>query len=418
MLLASCPPVISRDYLIGLAGLGRLMETTDISVLGPELEARVARDPADASAMLDIATLCFLTQNEANVPFALQYQARALELQQVYRLPPPAHADLRLLVVMAPGDNTSNTPVDCLVENSGVDLAWLYVRPGQPLPSLPPHDVAFVAIGESPDNHPLLESLAAAAPFTTRPILNRPDRIIRTLRDRAAALLKEHPGVLMPPTVRAPRTTLQAIGRKGASLREIKGVDRFPVIVRPVESQGGKQLDKVDGAEELTAYLARVPATEFFVAPFIDYRAADGQFRKLRVALVDGHPFPVHMGISDHWMIHYVNAGMDKSAAKRREEEAFFATFDHEFASAHGAALRGIHEALGLDYVTIDCAVAPDGSLLVFEVDNAAIVHDLDDPALYPYKRPAMHRIFDAFRRMLRARATSAAGVPGSSHPR
>jgi glutathione synthase/RimK-type ligase-like ATP-grasp enzyme len=399
--------------VIGLAGLGRLMEAgNDISVLGPQLEARVANDPADAGAMLDIATLCFLTQNPDNVPFALQYQSRALKLQQVYRLPAPSNPALRLLVIMAPGDNTSNTPVDCLLERSDIEITLLYALDGQPLSaSLPDHDVVFVAVGESKANHVLLQSLDALRSRTNKAIINAPEHIVRTLRDDAADRLGSIPGVLMPPTVRVARSTLQAVGRSAASLRDIRGIGQFPVIVRPVDSQGGKQLAKVDSPAELAAYLGEVNAIDFFLSSFVDYRSADGQFRKCRVVLVDGRPFAVHMGISDHWMIHYVNAGMSQSADKRRDEQVFFETFDRDFAVRHATSLAAIHERLGLEYVTLDCADAPDGRLLVFEVDNAAIVHDLDDSQLYPYKRPAMQRVFEAFRAMLMARTQTPSGT-------
>jgi hypothetical protein len=115
------------------------------------------------------------------------------------------------------------------------------------------------------------------------------------------------------------------------------------------------------------------------------------------------------MGISSQWMIHYVNAAMDESAEKRSEEERFFQTFDVEFATKHKQSLDAIGERVGLDFFSIDCAEMPDGKLLVFEVDNAGIVHDFDDPKLFPYKRPAMRRVFDAFRALLAARASNAA---------
>ena len=72
-------------------------------------------------------------------------------------------------------------------------------------------------------------------------------------------------------------------------------------------------------------------------------------------------------------------------------------------------ALAGIAERIGLDYFTIDCAETRDGSLLVFEADNTAIVHDMDPPELFPYKAPQMRKVFDAFAAMLdrRARATA-----------
>ena len=67
--------------------------------------------------------------------------------------------------------------------------------------------------------------------------------------------------------------------------------------------------------------------------------------------------------------------------------------------------LAAIAGAIGLDYFSIDCAEAKDGRLLVFEADTAAIIHSMDPPDLYPYKRPAMQSCYDAFAAMLRDRA-------------
>ena len=205
------------------------------------------------------------------------------------------------------------------------------------------------------------------------------------------------------------------IARGSQRLDVVLPKGRFPVIARPLDSQGGKDLEKIDGAEGLSAYLDRVQGDAFFISNFIDYRAADGQFRKLRVVLVDGRPFAGHMGVSSDWMIHYVNAGMHESAEKRSEEERFFATFDEGLAMRHKESLAAICERVGLDYFSIDCAEMPDGRLLVFEIDNAGIVHDFDDPAVFPYKPPAMRKVFDAFRAMLADRAARSTAVAGAA---
>jgi len=81
------------------------------------------------------------------------------------------------------------------------------------------------------------------------------------------------------------------------------------------------------------------------------------------------------------------------------------ATFDTEFAPRHQAAFAALHERLGLDYFGIDSAETADGRLLVFEVDVAMIVHDMDPPDLFPYKQPQMTKVFEAFQAMLRRRA-------------
>ena len=190
----------------------------------------------------------------------------------------------------------------------------------------------------------------------------------------------------------------------------------FPIIVRPVGSHAGKGLERVDDPAALAAYLAEAPTELFYVSPFVDYASPDGRFRKYRVVLFDGRPYLAHMAVGDRWMVHYLNAGMDQDPAKRAEEAAAMDGFDQGFARRHAAALAAMHARLGLDLFAIDCAEAPDGSLLVFEADVAMVVHDLDPADLYPYKKPQMRRLFDAFEGFLRARLTGqspAASKPG-----
>ena len=78
------------------------------------------------------------------------------------------------------------------------------------------------------------------------------------------------------------------------------------------------------------------------------------------------------------------------------------AEFDYDFAVRHEIALHAIAERIGLDYVTVDCGETLDGELLVFEAGNGMIVHAMDPPDLFPYKRPQMDKVFAAFAAMLR----------------
>jgi hypothetical protein len=111
------------------------------------------------------------------------------------------------------------------------------------------------------------------------------------------------------------------------------------------------------------------------------------------------------MAISEHWMIHYLNADMTGSAEKRAEEARFMAGFDQDFAIRHATALRAIAERIALDYIPFDCGETRDGKLLVFESGTNMVVHAMDSPDLFPYKRPQMDKVFGAFRAMLRDRA-------------
>ena len=60
-----------------------------------------------------------------------------------------------------------------------------------------------------------------------------------------------------------------------------------------------------------------------------------------------------------------------------------------------------------LDYFIIDCAETRDGSLLIFEADSTAVVHNMDPPAIFPYKPPQMRKIFAAFSAMLERRVAA-----------
>ncbi|WP_208023750.1 ATP-grasp domain-containing protein [Duganella aquatilis] len=371
--------------LIGMAPpMRRAMQGRDMGPLAAALLRRVRDHPDDANGLLDAAAvLQLLGQPDA----AMLLQQRALDLQTSYSLPAET-PEMVLLVIMGPGELMWNTPVELLLEGAGVSLELLYLTAHHPWPeTVPQHDAMLVAMAESDANRPLLRRLAEATPDWPRAVINAPERIAALSRDSVSALLAGADGVVMPPTW---RTAREAVRDEG-----------YPQIIRPTDSHAGRDLALLTHGGELRQYLAQVDAAEFYLSPFIDYRSADGLYRKYRVALIDGRPFISHMGISSHWMIHYLNAGMEHSAAKRAEEAERMHDFDSGFAQRHALALQQIHQRAGLDYLTIDCAETADGQLLVFEIGTAMAVHAMDDEQLFPYKQPAMRKLFAAFRQML-----------------
>ncbi|MEI6415018.1 MAG: hypothetical protein WCP34_12270, partial [Pseudomonadota bacterium] len=288
-----------------------------------------------------------------------------------------------------------------LLEDSDIDLDFYYVSSGVPLAfPIPEHDALIVGMGVSDQNRNLLASLEQALVQWPKPVINAPHHIPTTERNLASVLLQNVPGLVIAPTLRIPRPVLQSLATDDDGLRVMfEGFD-FPIIVRPVISHGGHGLEKIECSGEIPAYLSKVDEPEFFLSQYFDYRSQDGLFRKFRVVLIDGVAFAYHMAVSSRWMIHYVNAGMYEDAGKRAEEASFMAHFD-DFVQRHQAALKAIHERTNLDYVCIDCAETPDGQLLVFEIDHAMVVHDMDPEDLFPYKRPAIQKIQQAFRDFL-----------------
>ena len=401
-------PALTPPPIKGTAALAHRAYATDGL---PELLAflsRPAATEAEAAALAYDSALAHQLRFRPKQARALQAQAldRARLFRVSERFVPPGARPLRLLALMAPGDLMVNTPLDFITAHLDVRLDLMFVVPGKPLPErMPDHDVAYFAVSESdPATLARLAPLFAAWP---RPVLNDPTRVARLTRDGVAAGLSGVPGVLTPRIVAVSRDELAGRVRAGAPIsRLLPGCD-FPVLLRPVGSHAGQDLEFLDGRDSLALYLAETATERFFLANFIDYRGADGLFRKYRVVFIAGQPFLCHMAASEHWMVHYLNAGMSENDDRRALEAEAFAEFDTGFAVRHRAALAAIDAWVGLEYHQIDCAEMPDGRLLLFEADTAAIIHTMDPPDLFPYKPPRMLRVMRAFGDMLRQRAAA-----------
>jgi glutathione synthase/RimK-type ligase-like ATP-grasp enzyme len=389
-------------HQIGIAALLQAAYMgVDLKPLGTELIAHLGANPDDANAMMDLSIILQLLGNDDS---AIVTQAEAIRMQQLYHLPTARGNDvkLRLLAIMIAGDFMANTPLEFMLGNSDVALDVMYISPDRPMPAvLPPHDVLFIAVGESDQSRALLRSLAGFARSWKGALVNAPDKCMQLSRDRVAILLQSQPGLCMPVTVRVERAAMAQIASGAKAAMDLLGDGDFPLIVRPVGSHAGKGLERIDSFGALPAYLEQHKDDAFYISRFVDYRNADGQFRKYRIALIEGRPYLCHMAISDNWMIHYLNAGMSESAAKRAEEAAVMISFDDKFALRHRAAFDLIQQRFGLDYLAMDCSETEDGELLIFEIDTSMIVHAIDPVDVFPYKQPQMRKVFDAFRTML-----------------
>lgn len=391
--------------LLGLAPLMRMaLSGADLMPLKKELIARATAHADDANSMLDLSIVLQLMMQH---DLAMGVQAQALQMQQLYHLPTSCEASgLRILVIMGPGNLMANAPLDCLLEGSDVDVYILYISLGLASPKwIPEHDLLFCAVNQSEYNDPLLQHMEKILVEWPRPVVNAPAAIRRMSRDGAWAWLKSLPGLIMPQTVRIERTGLEQLARGETSLNCLLESAIFPIILRPVDSHAGHSLVKCESPADIITYLNTQTEAIFYLAPFVDYRSADGQYRKYRIMLVDGKPYACHLAISDDWMIHYLNAGMEDSAQKRAEEASFMADFDEGFARRHAETFQALADQVGLAYFGIDCAETPNGKLLAFEVDVGMVVHDMDPIDLYPYKKPQMQKVFAAFRQMLERHA-------------
>ncbi len=283
------------------------------------------------------------------------------------RAPP----DRSVLMLAVPGDFQSNLPLDRLFDD-GTALHTLWIAdpeavlrdPAGAVPArLPPIDCVFIAVAEDARHRRALRAADALAAVLGKPTINQGARIAALSRSGMANLLHDASDVVVPSHHEVAH---------GAALPIA-----FPAIIRPLGSHAGHGLRRVDDAAELAEYYAAKQGTpSFTVAPFVDYRSADGWWRKYRVIFVDGVAYPLHLAIHHDWAVWYYNAQMRTCAARQAEEWRFLGDMEGFLPGRTVRALGQLAARVGLDYFGLDCAVMPDGRLLVFEVETGMIVHD------------------------------------------
>lgn len=400
------PLIIGKAFIVRA-----LYEGKDISPTWDGLMKRVADNLGDAAAFFDLSTILYaLRQSEK----AVLAQRAALDITRTFRIRNGAGTGINVLVFVTAGDFMANTPIEFLLEHSDANILLHFVdEQTTDLLDIPDHDVAFVGIGEAEANVPVLENLERLVREWKGPILNNaPRRIMELSRDVVAEAFKGEPSILAPITKRICRENLVSLETVGFRDDMEMSVFSWPIIARPVGTHAGGGLEKISSQAELDAYLSSHDDAEFYVAPFVDYSGKDGKFRKQRIAFIDGKAYASHLAVSDHWMVHYLSAGMAQHEDRRAEEAAWMAKFDIDFATRHARAFDALHRRIGLDYFAIDCAELPDGRLLLFEADVAMIVHAMDSDRVFPYKKLAMAKLFEGFDRALRKRMFRAGPVP------
>ena len=399
---------------LGLAELTRCaFEGGDLASLKMELLGRCQGGPGQASAMMDLSVI---EQLQGNLAYGLEWQLKALAQCRLFRtLRTAKHGGShtkRLLVFAAPIHMGGNTPVEFLLPSGPFEILTLYPN-AEDIGALPEFDVAFCA---APADEVFADAFFAQVRALTRgtgkPVLNLPDNLVKPERDTLPQLFRNVPGLHIPKTLRLHREDLiEALGSEvETGLLDLIG--GYPVVIRPVGSHAGLGLARLGDPGDLITYLAARGEAEFFVGEYIDYASAsDGQFRKYRIVLVDGQPLPCHMAISDQWDVWYMNAKMTEAPDKRREEAAFMDRFACDFAERHKGAFEALWCGIGFDYFGLDCAEDAAGNLVVFEVDNALIVHDMDCRATFPYKQTHMRAVFSSFEAMLLHRCAAEEGL-------
>ena len=257
--------------------------------------------------------------------------------------------------------------------------------------SLPHYDLVFNAIGDSDVTGPTQAAVERFQEVCIKPFLNAPLGVINTSRDHISTLFAAIEHVVCPPTLRCATSLFKESVLNSATIQ-------FPIIVRPGGSHGGDHLCKIENEQELMA-LNLFNSTVYYASNYVDYLSPDGYFRKYRIAFVDRKPYPYHLAIGKHWIIHYETADMLTAEWKRAEEVAFLDNPRLALGDKAMDAIEKIGHAMNLDFCGVDFSLLPDGRVLVFEANATMLIHPEDADGVLAHKNVYVQRIFDAFNR-------------------
>ena len=174
---------------IGLARLTTLAATgTDLRPLWHALIGKLIDGSIEAGEGLDLSLIAQLLGDK---PAGLAIQHEILKSHQLFRSPcSTPQPRLHVLALAAATDMGSNTPIEFLLENSGMELTTLYVIPEAELPQpLPDHDIAIVIASDSDDCRDALRKIGLFASSWPRPLLNPPHLVGDLDRDKLHGLL-------------------------------------------------------------------------------------------------------------------------------------------------------------------------------------------------------------------------------------
>lgn len=215
-----------------------------------------------------------------------------------------------------------------------------------------------------PDSHS--HALAKAMDLVRadgRPCFNRPGRIMQTRRDLIVNRLKEISGLRVPATIRLePRHYHDFI--RAATESHL----RFPVIVRLAGDHGGVSTVRVDSVANWDViHTIAWGGRAVYMTEFVDYIDPDGLYRKHRIVIIGGEPALRHVIIGDQWLLH--RSKRVESPEAEQEEVHRLKHFEHETLPLISGTLSAIHQRLDLDFFGIDCHVAGDGTMTLFEAN-------------------------------------------------
>jgi S-adenosylmethionine/arginine decarboxylase-like enzyme len=305
-------------------------------------------------------------------------------------------SNAKVLLLCAAG--LGNVPVDHTlpVDRFGRVRCMVEYAPSDALAHLPACHIVFNLVGDPDVPAAGDERLGEILRGVGRPILNDPQAVALTRRDRLPARLAGIANTVVPEVRRIELSG----GGTDALLSALAGAT-YPLILRPAASHGGQGVVLVRTTDDIR-HSGLGEAEVVYATTYHEFASAEGLYRKYRIIYVDGRPYPYHLAISSTWLVHYFSADMLAGDWKLEEEQRFLADPEAAVGAQAMRAIEAIGERLGLHYGGIDFSILPDGRVLVFEANATMLVHPERADGPLAHKNVYVQKIIDATAAMVK----------------
>jgi hypothetical protein len=244
-----------------------------------------------------------------------------------------------------------------------VNLRWQALRQGM-RPELGRYDCVLNLVTD-PDQQPrTLEAVQKLLRGYRGRAINRPDAVLRTTRDLVAKRLAGTDGLRVPKVIRL-RNPKAGAASKAA---ERAGMT-YPLIVRLAGTHTGRVLGIIEDAAGLDAIC--IGREDFILIEFVDYRSADGLFRKYRLWAFGKRTIFRHMVAGDDWNVHVkerLRFMLDRDDLIA-EERQLLARPEGVFPPIVHSVFDAVRTRMGLDFFGMDFAIGGDGRVILFEAN-------------------------------------------------
>lgn len=209
-----------------------------------------------------------------------------------------------------------------------------------------------------------LAALSEMVSGTSVPVFNHPKAVAETRRDLISQRLQGIPNLIVPNCVRF----LADASERFLEVFEENNF-KYPVLVRPGASQTGRNLVKIDHADDWGKVHTIPWGGKFiFMTQFVDFVGDDRKYEKIRMVFANNKILYKSINVGDDWNAH----------SSMRTKKSILAELKFQKRALNDKtlmdAMAKIRDIVNLDFGGVDFGRTSDGNLVFFEANAAMTI--------------------------------------------